>query len=332
MPDKAYDKVVQFLEDIKTGISGDDQELTALYEMMHSHRKAFMNAVLVSKNMGPHQQIPEMPEEDKDRVVGVLRRLPKGGIIENDGKEVFVPEVWVRNLGMEHGDLVSAVPLGMLNRSSLFEFTVEERRDLGANSDRVGVIGSVMLHGGEWFIYSEEEESLISLNPKDVRSLGLGEGDLVEVAYPAGDFSSARVAWKFDPSDSFLEEVNTSGGRKKLTFNKQKIQDVGDPILVGKTVLVVGGDLYRETFRQNFERRGARFIWESGFQGGQGKSIESKVRSADVVVLVTEMMSHRLPDVEAMCRRHSKPYVYAPSKGSTGAIRACQSIFTRKAR
>ena len=184
-------------------------------------------------------------------------------------------------------------------------------------------------HGGEWFVYSEEEESLITLKPREVRELRLEEGDLVEVAYPAGDMASARVAWKFDPEEMLFDEGVRGPAPKKQPGKERAVQDVGDPVLSGKAVLVVGGDLYREAFKQNFERRGAEFMWESGFQGGQGRGIESKVRSADVVVMVTEMMSHRLPNVEAMCRRHRKPYVYAPSKGSTGAVRACQKLLIR---
>ena len=326
MPDQAYQKVLQFLEENTTGHG----ELDQLRELMLKRRAQFMDAVLESRKQEILPAAQEEPEDNEGRVAGVLRRLPKGGVIESgDHEDIFVPEVWVRNLGMEHGDIVSAVPLGYLDRSQLFEFTVEERRGRGDTSDRVSVLGPVSFHSGEWFVYSEEEESLISLKPKEVRDLRLGEGDLVEVAYPVGDMSAARVAWKYDPGE-LPRDKGPGVGRKRTPVKERPVQDVGDPILAGKSVLVVGGDLYREAFRQNFERRGAKFNWESGFQGGLGKNIESKIRSADVVVMVTEMMSHRLPNVEAMCRRHRKPHVYAPSKGSTGAVRACQKALLKR--
>lgn len=329
MPDKAYDKVLLLLQETKAGNYNGYPELARLHETMSRCRDAFMEAVARGKSPQP-PAAPMEPEDDEDRVLGPLRRLPKGGVIASgDGQEIFVPEVWVRRLGMEHGDLVSAVPLGLLDRSQLYEFTVEERQGQGEAEDRVSVIGPVSFHGGEWFVYSEEEESLITLKPKEVRELRLEEGDLVEVAYPAGDMAAARVAWKFDPAEIMYEEAGKGAGPRKKPGKERVVQDVGDPVLSGKSVLVVGGDLYREAFKQNFERRGARFTWESGFQGGQGRNIESKVRSADAVVMVTEMMSHRLPNVEAMCRRHRKPYVYAPSKGSTGAVRACQKLLIR---
>lgn len=328
MPDKAYDKVLRFLAEKETRPGGED--LSGLHEAMVRYRDAFMDEVAWRQNK---KNMLEAVEEDEERVLGELRRLPKGGVIASkDGQEVFVPEVWVRNLGMEHGDIISAVPLGMIGQSPLFEFTVEERRGLGEASDRVSFIGPVSYHGGEWFVYSEEEEELVSLKPREVRSLGIEEGDLVEVAYPAGDISAARVAWKFDPDDDpYLEETAPGAEPKKRAAKKQPARDVADPVLAGKTVLVVGGDLYKDSYRQNFERRGAQLLWETGFQGGQGKSIESKVRSADLAVLVTEMASHRLPDVESMCKRHRKPFIYAPSRGSTGVVRASQQALMKDA-
>lgn len=268
----------------------------------------------------------EYADDIPGSVVGEFTRLPKGGTIYNgSGDDVFIPEVWVRNLQIEHRDIVSAIPLDFGSGSQLYEFTVVERVGLGYTSQRESMIGPVYRHSGEWFVYSDKEGAAVTLNPKDVKALNLREGDQVEVAYNRGELRSARVAWKFDDS-SFREEIKVRHKEKK----QRPALDVGDPILSGRVVLVVGGDLYREAFHQNFTRRGAEFLWESGFQGGTGKSIESKVRRSDIVVIVTEMMSHRIPDIEAICKRHGKPFVYAPSKGSTGAIRECQKILAAK--
>lgn len=322
MPVKAYNKVLEFLiEKIKP--EDNNSEFLELQKVMLRSRENFLKAV-ARHNEKSLTQTPEMPDEKEEGITGEFQRLPKGGTINApDGKEVFVPEIWVRKLDIEHGDIVSAVELGVLDRSPLYEFTVVERKGLGATSSRISFIGPVLFHGGECYVYSDAEEGLISLKPREVRELGLREGDPVEVAYPAGDVAAARVAWKYTTDDPYLVKT-VSGFVRKKPQSAKVLHDVGDPILAGKSVFVVGGDLYKEAFKQNFERRGARFNWESGFQGGQGKNIESKVRSADVVVLVTEMMSHRLPDVENMCQKHRKPYVYAPSKGSSGAVRACQ--------
>lgn len=268
--------------------------------------------------------------EYRDEIVcqGEFFRLPRGGVIKTGpGEEIFVPEIWVRRLGLEEGDLLSAVPLGKLGDSMLYEFSVEERRGLGAESERASVIGPLLFHGGEWMIYSGEEGELISLRPSEVRSMRLKEGDLVEAGYIKGDLAGARIAWKY-------EETGLPGpggpaqrrGRDREEEERKPRLDVADPVLADRTVLVVGADLYRESFKKMFERRGSRFLWESGFQGGPGRTVESKVRQSDVVVIVTEMMSHRMPAVEAMCARFRKPYVYAPSKGATGAVRQCQKV------
>ncbi|MFZ5649935.1 MAG: DUF2325 domain-containing protein [Bacillota bacterium] len=273
--------------------------------------------------------------EDRDEVVyqGEFHRLPRGGVIKTgSGDEIFVPEIWVRRLGLEQGDLLSAVLLGKLGDSALYEFSAEERRGLGSAQDRVSVVGPLIYHGGEWMIYCEEEGELISLRHGEVRAMRLKEGDLVEVGYMRGDLSGARIAWKYDETElpgqrgPSLRRGREEGGDRPVRL------DVADPVLADRTVLVIGADIYKESFKKMFERRGSRFLWESGFQGGPGKTVESKVRQADVVVIVTEMMSHRMPAVEVMCGKYRKPFVYAPSKGATGAVRQCQkALGTRNA-
>lgn len=320
--------------------SGDLDALDELAGTLEKHRTVFFKTLGVSEeeqeepvegggqeeNTGCPAAVYEEDEDEPGRVVGEFYRLPKGGTIYNPaGEDIFVPEVWVRNLRIEHRDIVGAVPLGYLDREAqLYEFEVLERVGLGETSNRVSTVGPVHRQGSDWFVYSEEEGTLISLKPKEVKNLSLAEGDTVEVAYPRGDLSQARIAWKYD--DSLYMEQAREKARREKGVKPRPVVEIGDPLLSGRTVLVIGGDLYKEAFRQNFTRRGAGFLWESGFQGGEGKSIESKVRNADVVVIVTEMMSHRIPNIEAMCKRHGRPYVYSPSKGSTGAVRECQKV------
>lgn len=260
-------------------------------------------------------------EEPEGRVLGPFSRIAKGGLIIGEDKEVFVPEIWVRRLSIEHGDWVAADPLGVLADSMLYEFTVLERKNQGDRSKRQEIIGPLLYHAGEWMVYNPAEEETITLNPREVSSLQCREGDLVEVAYLQGEMAKARIAWKFD--EQTLAEVTENQLRQKAKRSKLTV-DIADPLLEGRKVLIVGADLYKDSFQRMFERRGAIFSWESGFQGGPGRNIESKIRNNDIVVIVTEMMSHRLPDVEQMCKRHQKPFVYAPSKGSTGAIREVQ--------
>lgn len=358
MPRQTYNKLEEYVREARDGLhskmnepggemyrklfSRDLEALNELAEALEKYRPVLLKTLGVedvdealpdaSENVkGSCDQqacLEDIYEEDiEGLVIGEFSRLPKGGTIYNTaGDDVFVPEIWVRNLRMEHRDIVSAAPLGSLDGEvQLYEFAVLERRGLGGASDRVSVVGPVCRHGAEWYVYSDEEGSVISLKPKEVKSLGLKEGDTVEVAYPAGNLYQARIAWRYDDG-VYLDRGREKTRREKTV--KEQVVDIGDPVLAGKTVLIVGGDLYKESYRLNFNRRGAEFLWESGFQGGEGKSIESKVRSADVVVIVTEMMSHRIPNIEAMCKKHGKPYAYSPSKGSTGAVRECQRLLS----
>lgn len=359
MPRQTYRKLTEYVKEARESLlakmeepggdvyrklfSGDLNALGELAGALEKYRPVFFKTLGINEADqeetdligGPGEAavhrgtVSEEEEDELGRVVGEFSRLPKGGTIYNPaGDDIFVPEVWVRNLRMEHRDLVSAVPLGALDQDvQLYEFAVLERQGMGETGNRASVVGPVYRHGPDWFVYSEEEGTVISLKPKEVRALGLREGDTVEVAYPRGELSQARIAWKYDDTP-YRDEIREKARREKVAKSGQEV-DIGDPLLSGKAVLVIGGDLYKDAFRQNFTRRGAEFLWESGFQGGEGKNIESKVRASDVVVIVTEMMSHRIPNIEAMCKKHGKPHVYAPSKGSTGAVRECQKVLAR---
>lgn len=256
-------------------------------------------------------------------IIGEFFRLPRGGVVQDhfNDREVFVPEAVVRGESIDHGDIVGARGKGTNERGSpLYFFCVLQRMDLGHTSDRVGLIAPLEFRGGNWGVYDEEEELFITVPDGDISSLGLDDGDLVEVAYQDGDPSSAKLAWRYDPDDPFLEIKKQHKEAKRGKRGKGKDTRIDEPQdLLDKMVLVVGADSYKESFKRVFERRGANFSWESGFM--VGKFLEGKVRRADIVVIVTEAMKHKLPDVEAICERYGRPYVYAPSRGASGALR-----------
>lgn len=251
--------------------------------------------------------------------LGEFRRLPHGGVLVDyrSGKEIFVPEAVIRSEAVAHGDVLGAKTGGSAGRRPIYRFAVLDRRDRADESERRSFIAPLEFRAGQWGAVSAEDELFITVPDGDVSALNLAEGDLIEVGYRAGEPASARVAWRFDPDDAF---VRLRTLRKESPGVRKRAEAAAEPqTLAGATVLVVGADAYKETFKRVFERRGAKFTWESGFM--VGKFLESKVRRADVVVIVTEAMKHKMPDVEAVCDRHGKPYVYAPSRGASGALR-----------
>ncbi|MDA8096550.1 MAG: DUF2325 domain-containing protein [Clostridia bacterium] len=254
--------------------------------------------------------------------LGEFRRLPRGGVLVDyrTGKETFVPEGVVRNEAVEHGDILGAFRKGANDRGSeMFYFEVLIRRGRGESSGRLSFVAPLERRGGEWGAYSDEDETFVTVPEADIAHLDLKEGDLVEIGYKSGDPSSAKVAWKYDPGDTFLQLRSLRKEPKKERRDKDGAEQAESQVLAEKTILVVGADAYKETFKRVFERRGAKFTWESGFM--VGKFLESKVRRAHIVVIVTEAMKHKMPDVEAVCERNGKPYVYAPSRGASGALR-----------
>ncbi len=251
--------------------------------------------------------------------VGEFTRLVRGGVINESkaGREIFVPEAVVRAEGIEHGDIVGARDKGSNEKGTpQYFFQVLERRGLGPTSGRISFVAALEMRGGVWGAYNEDEEMFISVPDNDIQTLELEEGDLVEIAYEKGNPAKARVAWKYDAEEVY----NELRERQRVKKKRERTKDEPDALLLdGKRVLVVGADAYKESFKRLFERLGAEFSWESGFM--VGKFLESKVNRADIVVIVTEAMKHKMPDVEDVCKRLGKPYVYAPSRGATGAVR-----------
>lgn len=279
-----------------------------------------------SVNKRPDQEIPDVPG-DWD-VVGEFSRLPRGGVIidRQNEAEVFVPEAAVRREGIAHGDTVGARRKGISDRGApLYYFQVLERKGRGDEAGRVSLVAPLEFRGGNWGVFDEDSEQFITVPDGDVHVLGVEEGDLVEVAYPTGDLAAAKLAWKYDVLEPFVQVREPRKDTKRGKKPRAGAEDE-PPDLLGRTVLVVGADSYKESFKRVFERRGAVFMWESGFM--VGKFLESKVCRADIVVIVTEAMKHKMPDVEAICVRHGRPYVYAPSRGASGALRA---VFDRLA-
>ncbi|MEW6726512.1 DUF2325 domain-containing protein [Desulforudis sp. 1088] len=264
---------------------------------------------------------PKSSDADKGEWdhVGEFTRLVRGGVINEGkaGREIFVPESVVRAEGIEHGDIVGARDKGSNEKGTpQYFFQVLERRGLGHASGRTGFVAVLEMRGGVWGAYNEDEEMFISVPDNDIQAFDLEEGDLVEIAYEKGHPAKARVAWKYDASEAFIELHE----RQRVKKKRERAKDEPDALLLdGKRVLVVGADAYKESFKRLFERLGAEFSWESGFM--VGRFLESKVNRADIVVIVTEAMKHKMPDVEDVCKRLGRPYVYAPSRGATGAVR-----------
>lgn len=272
---------------------------------------------------GPEDDSPDYAAWERSgdwEQIGEFRRLARGGVLVDyrSGKEVFVPEGVIRNEAIEHGDILGATVKGYNERQHpMFYFAVLDRRGRGQEAGRLSFVAPLEFRGGEWGAWCEDEAIFVTVPEADVSALNLTEGDLVEIGYHAGEPASAKVAWKLDPDDPF---VRLRTQRKEPRRVRDRDESPGEPrVLTNTKVLVVGADAYKETFKRVFERRGAKFTWESGFM--VGKFLESKVRRADIVVIVTEAMKHKMPDVEAVCARHGKPYVYAPSRGASGALR-----------
>ena len=98
--------------------------------------------------------------------------------------------------------------------------------------------------------------------------------------------------------------------------------------LAGKKVLVVGGDSFKAGYRAIVESLGAEFEFQGA--GRDMTMVKSRVRGADIVVLVTEYLSHKVSGVVTDTMKgdgREAALCYAGSKGRGAILEALRPHF-----
>ena len=101
--------------------------------------------------------------------------------------------------------------------------------------------------------------------------------------------------------------------------------------LVGKKVLVVGGDSFKAGYRAIVESLGAEFEFQGA--GGDMTMVKSRARGADIVVLVTDYLSHKVSGVVTDTMKadgREAALCYAGSKGRGAILEALRPHFAER--
>ena len=227
----------------------------------------------------------------------LFERKTKGGWVPS--LQAFVPERVVRELSLEHGDLVYAKKIADVGDGPpRYEFQVAEHREELQPKDRVQINYALVKWDNmlkRFFIDETVSEGTIRdkdgapmtilINETEASELKLKAGDIVDVAYNINQPSVMRCIWRYSVEPS-IEAQKTPSTKKKL----DKVQKDYPQTLINKTVLMVGFEPGKTSMEEEVTRRGGELIWSSGKEGHD--RMFTMVNKSDCVINMLGYMSH----------------------------------------
>ncbi|WP_460271615.1 hypothetical protein [Bacillus sp. NEAU-Y102] len=300
--------LVELHEDIKTLTGGIGFTVESISDTEGKLQKYFdvMKKVIELPDIGSLNAIEKVTvlndstnntEVSEVKKAYVFERRLRGGQLQ--GKDCFVPEQIVRDLEIEHGDLVYAVDDGLTGKGKpKHKFEVAERRNMPPNEDRVVIPYAIVdtdFEDGCLCVKMDMSRNPIMVNGKteplrlpegDVENLGVVSGDAIDVAYSKSNPDIVRVVWRYD-SDFVMDFSNTVTFSKK----KEKVKKAYQQTLKGKTVLMVGFEPGRAKMEEEVTGRGGKFLWLHGKKERE-VTIRKNLEKADVAILMLEFIGH----------------------------------------
>ena len=241
-----------------------------------------------------------------------FERKLSGGFLRTNNLEddIFVPEKVVRELDISEGDMVFAdeIATDYSGRVSyhyeVIEYTGEESKKDNGRRDFSFAIVEEDESTGRFVIYENihkeklrtEDGDITSyiLNDKEIQQFNIYEGSIVDLAWYANAFDTARVIWHYHISD--VQEEKATESKRILSYNKQnsssdkKVKVVVEQMLEGKTICLIGLEPYWSKYRELVEERGGNI--ELVESNRHKTSMTAAIRRSDLVVVGISHTSH----------------------------------------
>ncbi|MEW6032058.1 MAG: hypothetical protein AB1645_04145 [Bacillota bacterium] len=234
---------------------------------------------------------------------------PGGRVALSRGFEVGVPAPVVHRLDLADGDLIE-LSLTLPDRVNLKVVDRLPRRE---------VLGHAKRHSAEtWEVVGTDARRVGWIGDAEARAHDLRDGDPLTVMRPevemAGDGERTflprvrilRVYREVELPPPDRRETNNAQRlkeRRSRATHQRKVHRRESPLgrltpagrpLAGKRVLVVGAESFHPGYRRIVESLGGVF---EGLGAGDLSQAEAKARAADIVVLVTPYLAHKVGDV-----------------------------------
>lgn len=321
------DEMIQAVERISEDtILETEKSMIRYFTMLHHIKELNMQYKTVDKEEkeGKEEMAPPTESHKYDFYRVPFVRNLRGGYLKDT--TAFVPESIVRQLDIDHGDLINATLKQKRDEYSpdIYEYELAEKRNVDL-PDRIEFKQAIVDYDENLSRYFVEKDVFnhflkydtymvrLSLSDYDVNNYNLKKGDIVDVAYYASDVDTTRVIWLYHTEEDKPSTPKPSGYYKQ----KDKESKSYDPIFKDKHVIVVGFEPRKADMKEEVERRGGTFQWLSGKE----KDLESHIIKADAVVLQLSHTAHRSSiDTVAHCKNNNIPVDSLQSYGRTSFV------------
>ncbi|MGF7535480.1 DUF2325 domain-containing protein [Bacillus mexicanus] len=256
-------------------------------------------------------------EVNERKMYKFIRNIKAGALPEI---KAYVPESVIRDLGLENNCYVYAEPIG---EEGKYHYELAKKSEDPNCPNRIqldyclvekeaGMLTVSNSYTSGAIRYNEAPHTII-IKEYDINEFKLEEGDVIDIAYPAGRPDDARVIWLHKNMGEEMngEEKNTNSTKISKTKRKNSTssdeKEEVEQTLADKSILIVGNETQKTKYKQMIEERGGSFLWADG--GEKPERIETLVKKSDVVIFLYSVSGHTTMDkTKAYCKHYDKPF------------------------
>jgi hypothetical protein len=295
------------------------------------------------------EELLELEEEEKEEEQGQVidgseiyrfERRIKGGVIPEI--HAFVPEMKIRELGLSHGDLVTAKFLfAPDNGPKRYEYELIEKADPPTSPENIvevnmGIVSYEPNRGrycirrtvnSDEIIFEGEKVVLpISDEDMDNSSLDLREGSVVNAAFYANNPDYTRVRWAYSTDEipaGTSTPKNSSYYKKKEDSSKEVEQ-----IFEGKTICVLGYEPGWTAYREEVEKRGGELLTLTGRESFD--TIFGTIDKSDCLIMILGHVGHTgtIFSVDH-CKKNNIPQTSLKTFGRSSFVNAAAELLEK---
>jgi Uncharacterized protein conserved in bacteria (DUF2325) len=289
------------------------------------------------------ESMEELLKEEESKVYRFERRI-KAGVIPELG--AYVPEIIIQDLGLEHGDLVTAKFLEKgIGKPDQYEFSLVKKAEEITHPEgiqevnlgiieyipRFGAFGISKTAGGGQLYNEYNEELTLQIADEDLDRFTLHEGDIVDAAYYIDNPSYVRIRWvhNFDETDKAekTEKPKPSSYYKKTDKDDEK-EEVKQ-IFKGKTICALGFEPFWYKMKEEVESRGGQLLTLTGKEPNFS-TIAGNLSKSDCVVIFAHHVSHSgkggSPKTVEYCKRYNIPFDAMHSFGRSSFVKKVSEL------
>lgn len=268
---------------------------------------------------------------DGDVVHGLFHRTLRGGTVHTK-KGLYVPETICRQMDFHDGDLVEATYHKTIKNKDYFNYRLLKKNPKQPIEQREEITGiAIKEHPDLKRLYielsrvQEDFPTTILLKDNDIDHFHLKEGDIIDYVCHPNDVMLGCVLWKHKVEPiPIMEEQSHKVPSKRIS--QKKTGRAFLPIFEGLNILTVGGNQSLiDYLKEEVEKRSGKFTGLTGYE--QRPTMVAKIKSADIVVVYTEAISH-----EAMyltkdtCKKYNIVHTYTKNCGKSQFVKRISSL------